>query len=217
MLSLPSVLCDCIITKLKCLVMRHLSFCANKHVWDTNGSSGQTLHRVISALIAEYKLKAELVANHGAKGMTKNRGDREDLNVDIKPSHALIIVNQFTRGREGHEETVALGHPHHPWPISESIECWISTENSQEMQFDISGPSHRSKKTSKHQNLSSAVPLLRLSRKRKKLFSLMKSWLYTNEIIWSIAIGFERSLLLRCISIISVPETAFHAQVDLRR
>lgn len=51
----------------------------------------------------------------------RNRGDREDLNVDIKPSHSSIIVNQHKRlsstmnRREVEEEgkTVALGH-HHP-------------------------------------------------------------------------------------------------------
>lgn len=50
------------------------------------------------ALMAANKLKA---ANHVRREMTKSR---EDPNVDIKPSHSSIIVNQSERFEQNMRE-----------------------------------------------------------------------------------------------------------------
>lgn len=114
--------------------------------------------------------------------MKWSRGVREDPNVDIKPSHSSIIVNQhkrdLNRNAEGRqkktrrEETVALGH-HHPWPISFGPFLPLVR-----LEKTCSLTSHRAAPTRRH---SSAIWGVRRGN-RETRDSLMKSWLRANEI-----------------------------------
>lgn len=50
------------------------------------------------ALMVEDKLKSSTSPSGSLRQRgEENRGDREDPNVDIKPSHSSIIVNQHER------------------------------------------------------------------------------------------------------------------------